>query len=211
MFFIRFKRVVGGIDFDLWRANVACIFGGHRNIEAAGLVKINGWNHIVLSERFAHGGFNHLPDGRLIFKLDFCFGGVNVDVNIFRIHLEKQKVGRDAVGRQNLFISLHDGLVKKGMPHKTFIDEEKLFAKGFSGMLGLTDVAGYFHQAGVGIHRNQVLRTVFTKQRYNPLTSVVLSQLVNCLLVVNQRKGNIRIGQRDTLHFVDDMLQFSRV
>ena len=65
-----------------------------RELHCAVRVEINGCAEAVLAQSLSHACVDELEEQRLVFELDFSFGGVHVHVHAVRIHLEEEEVCR---------------------------------------------------------------------------------------------------------------------
>src|SRR5690606_18394657 len=106
---------------------------------------------------------NNLPYITFIFKLNFCFCGVYVYVNISRIDFKKQEIRRKCVGWQQLLVRLHNRLIKIRMTHKPTVYKKELLAIGFTRKFGLTYKSVNIYKACFFVYLNQALVDRFPK------------------------------------------------
>ena len=60
-----------------------------RRVGGTTLIKIDGWNYIVFPKRFANSGMNNLPDCPVVFKFNFGFCRMNIDINVGGVDFKK--------------------------------------------------------------------------------------------------------------------------
>ena len=77
--FGHFKRVVVRVECHFGHRDLSSGFES-RNIGAVFGVKVYGRNRVELSQRFTHSSSQDLPNGLFVFKLDFRFRRMDIDV-----------------------------------------------------------------------------------------------------------------------------------
>ena len=57
-------------------------------------------------------------------EADFGFGGVDIDVDFVRRHFEEEKDNGERSGRNDVAISLHDGMQDEAIADKALVDKD---------------------------------------------------------------------------------------
>ena len=123
-----------------------------RNVRHIFRIKVDGRDRTEFTQRLLHGCRKYLPDGLFILKLDFSLGRMDIHVNIGRIYIEIDKVGNLFTSGNQLFISLHNRLMKIRMTHITPVDKEILMCPFLTGSLRLGYVSGDFHHGSIDLY-----------------------------------------------------------
>ncbi|OPZ93590.1 MAG: hypothetical protein BWY72_02442 [Bacteroidetes bacterium ADurb.Bin416] len=89
-------------------------------------VEIDGGYRIEFPQRFPDGGVYNGPDRLFVFELYFRFGGMNVDIQGFGIHLEVEEIGWLHTSGQQCFIGLEDSIPEVLVANESTIDEKVL-------------------------------------------------------------------------------------
>ena len=124
-----------------------------RNVGHPFRIKIDGRYGIEFSQRFLDGRRENLPNGLFVLKLDFGLGGMNVHINIGRLHIEVQEVGHLLTSRYQLFVSIHHRLMEVWMTHISAIDKEILTGTLLTGRFRTTHKTRNASHSSIHFHR----------------------------------------------------------
>ena len=141
---IAVERIIVGVYSNLGRAN-RCAGRKERNIDHHLGIKIDGWHNGKLAHSLTHRGVKHLPYHPFVLKLNLGFGRMNIYINSARVGFKKDKIGGNAVNRNQLLVSPHHSFVQIRIFHIPVIHKEKLLAWTFLGTLGLTNKTRNFN------------------------------------------------------------------
>ena len=167
--FTTFERIVLWIIVHLWHHRTIVSRRIDGNIGLALGVKLDRWYIIEKSYRLSHSRKQDLEDGLFVLKLDFSLGGMDVDINILRLHFEVNKIRHLLTLRHQSLEGVHHGLVKIRMPHVAIIDEEILMRSFFLRRFGLADKTTQLTHRRLHAQRQQVLIDTLAKNIHDSL------------------------------------------
>ena len=151
----------------------------HRDVGLALNIKVDGRDLVERSHRILYGCHQYLPDGLLVFELDFSLCRVDIYVNIFRLHIEINEVRhlftlwqKPVEGRQN-------GLTEIRMTHKTPVDKEILSGPFLPCRFGLTHKTADSADRSIDLDRKKVLVDTLSEDVDNALTERRRAQIVH--------------------------------
>ena len=124
----------------------------------------------------------------LVIELYFCFGGMNIHVDMPRIEFDKQHIEWKAIVRQKSFKSIHDSVMKVVAADKPFVHEKKLFPAGLTGEIRFTHVTGHLYEVCLFLTSRKLLLVILSKKVNDPLTEFSCWQIINELVSLNERK-----------------------
>ena len=84
-----------------------------------------------------HCGLHKCIDDFLVFKFDFLFGGMHIDIHPRRININEQDIKRKTIAGDHLLKGRHHGMVQVGAPYKTVVYKKILVTAGTFGSIGL--------------------------------------------------------------------------
>jgi len=152
-----------------------------------------------------HGHFEVIIDQALIFKFDFLFGRMHIDVDVRGIDFKKQDIKRIVVFRNQILEGHFDRMVQITAFKKALIDEKMLVPSGFATFLWLSYKTGNLHQIRFLFHRHQMLFPIFSHERNDTLSQIMGRQDVHFLIIMIELEFNLRMSQSDSLKFVLNM------
>ena len=206
------ERIVARVQTDL-RSRRRCrnfrII--NRNLRFILRIEIDGRHIIEHANAFLHCRRENLPDGLLVLKLDFGLGRMNVDIDVFRIHLEIEEVRHLLTQRYQSVVSCHYRLVEIRVLHVSSVDKEELMNTLLPCRLRLAHKAPHLAHGGFHIHRQQVMIELLAKDIQNTLAQIRRTKIEHLGAIAAQGKGNLRIHQGDALKGCQDIIQFGGV
>jgi len=184
------KWVVTWVKFHGGRGNFT-ITSKNTDFGRIFAVKVDGWNGIRLAQGFPNRGMNDGPDGLFVFELHLGLGGMDIDVQCFRIHFQVQKERGLLTIRNQQFIGFHDGTAETLMFDKSVVDKEILHLIPLACCRRISDKAGNTNQLGLDVYRIQLLlklpRIAFAENLEHTLSKIGRRQHVQGILIVCQR------------------------
>ena len=92
----------------------------------------------------------------LVFKFDFLFGGMHIDIHPRRINFNKKNIERKTVTRDHLLKCRHHGMIQVGTPDKSVVHKKILVAPGAFGGIRLADKSGDIQIIGILLNGNEL-------------------------------------------------------
>ncbi len=144
-----------------------------------------------------------------IFKTHLDLGRVNIDIVLFRRHIQEQKHRRIAVGLHQALISLPHGMLDEFIPDESPIEKDILICAAGTRRGGFADEAGNLHPLFLFANRHHGLGQLLAKQNPHPLGQrLSAEQAIGFPGIVNQRQIQRQICQGNACKMLDDMRHF---
>ena len=138
-------------------------------------------------------------------EVDLCLGGVDIDVDVGRVHFYVQEISWEAVAGNHLHIGVLDGMVQIGMLDETLVHEEILLTTRLLGIFRLDDVAVDAHALGLLPDGQQAFLVVVAEQAHDALLEVARIEMIYLLAIAGECEAYLGVHQRDTCELLHDV------
>ncbi len=160
-----------------------------------------------------------MPDCRLQKRIDdllvvefyFLLGRMHVDIYLYRIEIDKQRIEWKAVPRDHLRKSTHDGMIQVRTPDESVVHKKILVPPRLLGRFGLADKSIHVQVVCILLHRDQFAVISAAEYLHDALFETSFLEMHDLLAIGRKRKKDRRERERHTRKLVYDMSCLRRV
>ena len=133
-------------------------------------IKVDRRNIVERSHRILHRSHQYLPNGLFVLKLNFCFGWVDIYIDILRLNIKINKVRNLLSLWQKPIKGRLNRLTKIRVTHKTPVHKEILLCPFLFCRFGLTHKTANTTNRSINVNRQKILINTLSKHINYTLT-----------------------------------------